>query len=132
MKPLGTTLAVSALFLVPTAGAKEFQPGDLRVCGAVHCRVLTDAATTRAFGALLYGPGAVASAPTPGLGAPVFRLRFRDGSAGVILSATVFRVHGLNCGRFRRGRWYRLPVPLRGLTAGLKPRLLRPAVPHSC
>jgi hypothetical protein len=62
----------------------------------------------------------------------MFQLRFEDGPAGAIISATAIRVHGLNCGRFQRGKWYRLPPRLRGLTRGLAPRLLGPRVPHSC
>jgi hypothetical protein len=129
------TLAIALLiFGVSAASAKEFRPGDLRLCGATQCRLVIDGPTNRHFGALLYGDGRVAPAPapTPGVGSPVFQLRFRDGPAAVILNATAFRVHGLNCGRFRRGHWYRLPAALRGLTTGLKPKQLRARVPPSC
>jgi hypothetical protein len=133
MKTLLSTLAATGLFLaVPAASAKEFQPGDLRLCGATQCRVLKDATTNRRFGEFLYGSGKVTAAPTPRVGSPVFQLRFKEGPAGVVLNETSARVHGLNCGRFRRGRWYRLPKALRGLTAGLRPKRLRASVPRSC
>lgn len=120
------------LLTVPAASAKEFGPGEIFLCGAKQCRVVTDGRTSRRFGEFLYGAGRVAVAPTPRVGSPVFQLRFRDGPAGVILSETSARVHGLNCGRFQRGRWYRLPPGLRGLTTGLKPKRLRAHVPPSC
>jgi hypothetical protein len=133
MKTLLSTLAATALFLaVPAASAKEFQPDDLRLCGARQCRVLNDGATNRRFGSFLYGDGRVVLAPTPKVGSAVFQLRFRDRPAGVILNETSARVHGLNCGRFRRGHWYHLPAALRGLTTGLKPKRLRATVPRSC
>ena len=129
MKPL-PALAAFAL-LVPAASAKEIPPGGLVICGARHCRVVNEPAT-RAFSSLLWGPGRVYRAPTPPVGSPIFQLRLGDGPAGVIVNATSFRVHGLYCGRFRRGRWYRLPRALRGLTTGLEPKRLRASVPRSC
>ena len=131
MKIFGAILA-SALVLAATGSAKEIHPGELRICGAVHCRVVNDAGQARAFSELLWGPSRVFRAPTPRVGSPIFQLRFKDGPAGAIISATAIRVHGLFCGRFQRGRWYRLPGSLRGLTAGLKPKRLRGSVPPSC
>jgi hypothetical protein len=129
MKPL-LALASFAL-LVPAASAKEIPAGGLFICGARHCRVVNEPAT-RAFSSLLWGPGRVYAAPTPPVGSQIFQLRIKDGPAGVIMSATAFRVHGLYCERFRRGQWYRLPRALRGLTTGLEPKRLRAAVPRSC
>jgi hypothetical protein len=123
---LGVALAVAGI-----ASAKEFPPGGLRVCGATQCRVVTDA-QARAFSALLWGDRPVTRAPAPRLGSPIFQLRFESGSAGAIISAAAIRVHGLNCGRFERGRWYRLPASLRGVASGLRPKSLRSSVPRSC
>jgi hypothetical protein len=125
-------LGACFLFAVPEVGAKIGPPtGELLVCGARQCRGLT-AKQERAFQALLWGEGRVARAPTPRVGSPVFQLRFKDGPGGAIVNATGIRVHGLNCGRFRRGRWYRLPPGLLDLTSGLKPKRLRAHVPPSC
>jgi hypothetical protein len=121
------TLAVTA-----AASAKEIGPGELMICGARKCRTVTQPAQVRAFSSLLWGEGRVARAPTPPVGSPVFQLRFKSGPAGAVISATAIRVHGLNCGRFQRDRWYRIPRALRGLTAGLKPKRLRAHVPPSC
>ena len=125
-------LLALALVASATASAKEIGPGELRICGARQCRVVTSPADARAFSALLWGDRPVARAPMPRAGSPVFELRFADGPAGALVSATAIRVHGLNCGRFERGKWYRLPVRLRRLTSGLEARRLRSRVPRSC
>jgi hypothetical protein len=130
VKRLGL-LAVSALIVAAGASAKEFPPGSLRICGATRCRVVTDA-QSRTFSALLWGDRPVTPAPTPRVGSSIFQLRFQNGPAGAIISATAIRVHGLNCGRFRRGRWYRLPASIRRVGNGLEPKRLRASVPRSC
>ena len=122
---------MSALVVAGGALAKEFPPGSLMVCGATQCRVVTDA-QSRAFSSLLWGDRPVSRAPTPRVGSPIFQLRFENGPAGAVISATAIRVHGLRCGRFERGRWYRLPTALRGVARGLKPKQLRVSVPPSC
>ena len=130
MKVLPT---IAAFFLMlPAASAKEFPPGELMVCGATQCREVTQAVQARAFSSLLWGGIPVGRAPTPRIGSPIFQLRFKAGPIGVILNAASFRVHGLNCGRFQRGKWYRLPRLLRGLTSGLEPKRLRASIPPSC
>ena len=125
-------LLALALVASATAWAKEIGPGELGICGARHCRVVTSPADARALSALLWGDRPVPRAPTPRVGSPVFELRFADGPAGAIINARAIRVHGLNCGRFQRGKWYRLPERLRRLTRGLEPRHLRSRVPRSC
>jgi hypothetical protein len=126
------TLLTASLALSAAAWAKEIRPGELMICGTRHCRTVTQPAQARAFSTLLWGEGTVPRAPTPRVGSPVFQLRFHNGPAGAIITTTAIRVAGLNCGRFRRGRWYRLPRTLRGLTRGLEPRRLLAAVPRSC
>jgi hypothetical protein len=127
---LATALA-AAFAVAGIASAKEFPPGGLKVCGATQCRVVTDS-QSHAFSDLLWGERPVTRASTPRLGSPIYELRFKTGPAGAIISATSIRVHGLNCGRFQRGRWYRLPPSLRRMTAGLQPKRLRASVPRSC
>lgn len=128
---LAAAAAAAALVVAGLASAKEFPPGELMVCGATQCRVVTDA-QSRAFSALLWGDRRVRRARTPRVGSPIFQLRLKDGPLGVVISPTAIRVHGLNCDRFDRGRWYRLPAALRGVTAGLAPKRLRASVPPSC
>jgi hypothetical protein len=126
-------VAAGALLAVLTApaAAKEFPPGSLRICGLTACRTATDAQSNW-FSALLWGDRPVRPAATPPVGSPVFQLRFPNGPLGAIVSPTAIRVHGLYCGRFRRGVWYRLPRSVRGVTAGLEPIPLWRAVPRSC
>jgi hypothetical protein len=97
----------------------------------MQCRVATEA-QSRAFSTLLWGDRPATRAPTPPVGSPIYQLRFPNGPFGAVISPTAIRVHGLNCGRFERGRWYRLPAALRGVATGLRAKRLRPAVPHSC
>jgi hypothetical protein len=130
VRALGVILALS-LLAAAAAAAKEFPPGGLMVCGATQCRVVTDA-QSRAFSDLLWGDRSVTRAPAPRVGSPIYQLRFENGPAGAIISATAIRVHGLRCGRFERGKWYRLPGALRGVARGLKPKLLRASIPRSC
>jgi hypothetical protein len=131
VRALGVAFASFLLVAVP-ASAKEFPPGSLMVCGVTQCRVVKDPRESKAFSSLLWGNGPVTRAPTPRVGSAIYQLRFRSGPAGAIVSATAIRVHGLRCGRFERGKWYRLPRVLRGVTAGLKPKRLRASVPPSC
>jgi hypothetical protein len=130
MRTFPIVLASSAV-LAATATAKEFPPGGVMVCGATQCRVASDA-QSRAFSDLLWGDRPVTLARTPRLGSPIYQLRFKTGPVGAIITATAIRVHGLRCGRFRRGLWYRLPPVLRDAADGLKPKPLRPFIPPSC
>ena len=120
---------VVALAAAGIASAKEIGPGELMICGATQCRTVNEAG---ALSRLLWGSSRVVRARTPRVGSPIFQLRFEERPAGAVITATAIRVHGLNCGRFRRGRWYLLPAALRGLTAGMQPKRLRAAVPRSC
>lgn len=131
MRALGCAIALG-LVVAAAAAAKEIPPGSLLVCGAKHCRAVASPADARAFSALFWGQGRIVRTATPRVGSPVFALRFRAGPPLALITATAVRVHGLNCGRFRRGVWYRLPPRLRGVGAGLEPRRLTASIPRSC
>jgi hypothetical protein len=124
-------LITAGLLAAAEASAKEFPPGGLMLCGATQCRVVTDA-QSRAFSDLLWGDRPVTRTPTPRVGSEIYQLRFRSGPLGAIISPTAIRVHGLRCGRFQRGKWYRLPPALIGVTRGLEAKRLRATVPRSC
>jgi hypothetical protein len=131
MRVLGAIAVLGLVFCVTTS-AKEIRPGELLICGAKHCHTVRDPATANAFAELLWGNEPIVRAPTPRVGSPVFQLRFKDGLRAGLINATAIRVNGLYCGRFRRGRWYRLPRSLRGLGVGLEPRRFTATVPRSC
>ena len=139
MRRVVAALIVAAgLLTVPAGLAKDFRPGDLRACGRDRCVRLVDTDLLRGLAKYYYGEGPVARAPRVLLGSPGFVLRFRNGYAtGIVAGSKLgrFQSYGVICGRFQRGRWYRLPpraaLALRRLTADLRPmRVPRP--PHSC
>jgi hypothetical protein len=110
------------------AGAKDFKPGDLRICNATRCIRIVDRLVLPTIGTFYYGDRSPRSAPAPRMGAPAFELRFTNGYAtGVVAGAKLdrFLSFGVNVGHFRRGVWYRVPPrladELRHLAAGLRP-----------
>ncbi len=125
------TLAV--LVVAGSAAAKDIRPGDLRICNGAKCVAIFDRVALKRFGAFYYGAGTVATAPAPARGAPAFRLKLGTSIVGVAATRRLDRVlvYGLNCGRFERGVWYRLPrraaSALRRVTVGLVPQRVRGA-----
>jgi hypothetical protein len=132
-------LAAAALAVIPSATAKDFGPGDLRVC-AHRCVPIVHRAVLPLLGRFYYSDRQVAHvADRPRLGAPAFELRFTNGYVtGIAASARLdrFLSYGVNTGRFERGIWYRVPAriasELRALTARMKPlRVTRAALAKS-
>jgi hypothetical protein len=126
-----TALVGSAAVLVgATAGAaKEFEPGDLRICNARRCVPLMTRPVLTALGVFYYiGTKPPPRAPRAHVGAPSFELRFDNGYVtGIVATANLdrFLSYGVNLGRFDRGHWYRVPPraarELQRLTASLRP-----------
>ena len=139
MRRVAAALIVAAGLLAAPAGlAKDFRPVDLRACGRDRCVRLVDRDLLRGLARYYYGQGSVAQATRVRLGAPGYVLRFRNGYAtGIVAGAKLgrFQSYGVICGRFQRGRWYRVPpraaLALRRLTADLRPAPV-PRPPHSC
>jgi hypothetical protein len=132
-------LALGALLATPQASAKDFGPGDLRVCGKTRCVPIVNRAVLPVFNSLYWGPSPVVRAPKVPVGAPAFELRFRNGYvSGIVGTKNLdrFRAYGFFCGRFQRGKWYRVPEravrELRRLTASLWPMRVTRTVPRSC
>jgi hypothetical protein len=132
-------LESALLVLASGAAAKDFEPGDLRVCDAERCVAVISPDVLPKLGAFYYMGRQPAAAPRPALGAPYFELRFRNGYAtGIVATRELdrFLSYGVNLGRFQRGRWYAVPVALarefRRLAVSLEPyRLTRAAVAKS-
>lgn len=120
-------VAVALLLLsAPAAGAKNFRPGELRICGArAVCLPLRAQPLLDSMSAFFYGPGAPSMAARPPAGEPTFQLAFRDGYVTGIVAGGRFLSYGVNLGRFEKAVWYRVPArtarALRALGSSLHP-----------
>jgi hypothetical protein len=139
MRSIGPLAALAALICVSVAAAKDFRPGDLRLCGAARCVGVADRGALRDLSAFIYGTRAVTMVRSPNVGASAYELRFKNGYVAGMVGTTRldrFRSQGVICGRFRTGKWYRLPIrvsrELRTLAAPLEPLRLSRVVPRSC
>jgi hypothetical protein len=130
---------MSALLVLPSASAKDFHPGDLRVCNTTRCVAIVNRAVLPQLGSFYYGGSAPARVRRPKLGAPYYELRFRNGYVtGIVATRRLdrFLSYGVNLERFARNRWYsvprRLSAEIRRLTVGLRPlRITRSALAKS-
>lgn len=121
--------AAFALAVAAGASAKEFKPGDLRICSRRECVAIRDPRVLTRLGVFYYaGNSSPPEAPTPRLGARAFELRFSDGYVtGVVATAELnrFLSFGVVLGRFAPRQWYRFPKQvareLRRLAAPLEP-----------
>jgi hypothetical protein len=122
-------LAVTAALLaVPAASAKEFGPGDLRLCGAARCVPIVNREVLPRLSSFYYSDDPLAPVRRPALGAPYFQLRFSNGYVtGIVATSRLdrFLSYGVHVGRFAPGQWYafprRLAAELRRLSASLRP-----------
>jgi hypothetical protein len=132
-------IAVSALLALPTASAKDFQPGDLRVCNSTRCVPVVNREELPQLGSFYYGGASPARVRRPKLGARYYELRFRNGYVtGIVATRRLdrFLSYGVNLDRFARSKWYAVPhqmsSELRRLTVGLRPlHLTRAALAKS-
>lgn len=132
-------VAASSLLLLPSASAKNFGPGDLRVCNATRCLGIVSPSVLPQLGRFYYGGPPLARVPRPPLGTPYYELRFDNGYVtGIVATRQLdrFLSYGVHLERFSRGGWYlvprRLSDELGRLTAGLRPlRLTRTALAKS-
>ena len=140
MRPTITSLvAVVALLVLPSASAKTFPPGGLRVCNAAQCVPIVKREVLPLLAAFYYHRPVAASVRRPTLGAPFYELRFDNGYVtGIVGTRRLdrFLSYGVNIGHFQRDRWYAVPpkaaANLRRLTATLRPlRVTREALAKS-
>ena len=133
-------VAASTLVLVvPPACAKDFGPGDLRVCNATRCVPIARRAVLPQLGSFYYSGPAPARVRRPALGAPYYELRFRNTYVtGIVATRQLdrFLSYGVHLERFTRNVWYAVPDSfsdeLRRLTADLRPlRITRAALARS-
>ncbi len=140
MKKLVVALVAGTFLLVlASASAKDFHPGDLRVCNAKHCVSFVKRSLLPKLGSFYYSGPAPTRVQKPRLGVPYYKLRFRNGYVtGIVATRCLnrFLSYGVELGRFARGRWYAVPPSLarefRRVTTGLRPlRLTRAALAKS-
>jgi hypothetical protein len=132
-------VALSAVVAIPAATAKDFRPGDLRLCNSTRCVAVVNRQVLPLVGSFYYGNGRLVQARRPKLGAPYYELRFRNGYATAIIATRRldrFLSYGVNTGRFARNAWYTAPKTLarefRRLAARVRPlRLTRAALAKS-
>jgi hypothetical protein len=132
-------VALAALAVALPASAKDFEPGDLRVCNMRSCVPIVAPEVVALLGPFYYSGTPPARVSAPRLGAPYYELRFENGYAtGIVATRRLdrFLSYGVHLGRFAPGRWYRTPsalaTELRRLTLALQPlRLTRAALDRS-
>ena len=124
--------AALALIVVPLAGAKNFKPGDVRLCNTKRCVAITNRVVLNQLADFYYGSSPLVNARQPTVGAPYYQLRFRNGYVtGIVATARLSRFlsYGVNTGRFAASQWYGVPprvsAELRRLSAGLRPLHLK-------
>jgi hypothetical protein len=127
-RALASLVAVAVLLVLPSASAKTFPPGGLRVCNATRCVPIVKREVLPLLAAFYYHPPVAASVRRPRLGAPAYELRFDNGYVtGIVATRQLdrFLSYGVNIGHFERDRWYAVPpraaANLRRLTVGLRP-----------
>jgi hypothetical protein len=131
--------ASSALLVLPSASAKDFGPGDLRICNAKRCVAIVDRELLPQLGSFYYSGPPLERVPRAGLGGPYYELRLDNNYVtGIVATRELnrFLSYGVNLGRFTRSHWYSVPPSLaqelRGLAVGLRPlRLTRAALARS-
>jgi hypothetical protein len=132
-------VATSAFLILPSASAKDFGPGDLRVCNARRCAAIVSRDVLPQLGSFYYSGPSPARVRGTSLGAPYYELRFRNGYVtGIVATRRLdrFLSYGVHLDRFARNRWYAVPHELQQelarLTVGLRPlRITRAALAKS-
>jgi hypothetical protein len=128
MRALLGALLVAVTLLVPSAGAKNFRPGDVSVCNAARCVPIVSGRGVSQLTPFYFSGPALAHLRAPALGTPYYELRFDNGYATGIVATTRldrFLSYGVHLERFARDQWYAVPpklaAELRRLTGGLAP-----------
>jgi hypothetical protein len=132
-------VAAWALLIVPSANAKGFGPGDLRVCNSTRCVPIVNRDVLPQLGSFYYSGPDPARVSGPALGTRYYELRFRNNYVtGIVATRQLnrFLSYGVHLERFARNKWYAVPrvlsQELRRLTVLLRPlRLTRSALARS-
>jgi hypothetical protein len=132
-------VAAAALLVLPSASAKDFRPGDVRVCNATRCVAILNRSVLPQLTSFYYSGPPPVRVRRPEVGTPYYELRYRNGYVtGIVGTRRLdrFLTYGFHDQRFTRDTWYAIPrrmsVELRRLTDVLRPlRLSRAALAKS-
>jgi hypothetical protein len=126
--PLLTAVGAAALLLLPSASAKDFGPGDLRMCNTSRCVPIVKREVLPLLGSFYYSGPPPAHLQRPRLGTPYYELRFdNDYVTGIVAGRSLdrFLSYGVHLERFKRDVWYsvppRLSAELRRLSVRMRP-----------
>ena len=103
MRAFLVALAASALLVLPSANAKNFGPGDIRVCNAKRCVPIVKPDVLPLLGSLYYSGPAPAHLRAPALGTAYYQLRFRNNYVtGIVATRQLdrFLSYGVHLERF--------------------------------
>jgi hypothetical protein len=128
----GAAVAGLALWLAPVAQAKEFKPGDIRICAAKQCLPLNDRDALNALSAFYYSSKQIPRPKAaPASTARYVELRFPNGYVTGIAAGhryDHFLSYGVNLGQFKARTWYAIParasVAIKALATRLRTRPL--------
>jgi hypothetical protein len=127
VKRVALAAATITIAVVPAAAAKDFKPGDLRVCAANHCVPIKSQRALDALSAFYYGSATPNVARAPARRARYVELRFKNGYVTGIAAGgrfDRFLSFGVNLDQFRARTWYAIPRrvsdEVRRLAAGLR------------
>lgn len=126
------SLVVCAV-LVSTAAAKDFRPGDVRVCAGKRCLPLRSRPVLKEISRFYYGSRSPLRAKAPRRRARCVELRFANGYVtGVAAGARFnrFLSFGVNLDQFSARVWYTVPARAARAIRRLAARLRPPRLPR--
>jgi hypothetical protein len=113
-------VVAAALIGASTASAKQFRPGDLKLCSSHTCVAITDRGTLAALTSFYYTGAAPGETQAPKVGAPYYSIKFTSNGyvTGIFAAKQLdrFRSGGISTAQFPTGAWFRVP---RGLSVAL-------------
>ncbi len=128
---LAMVVAAVAVAGAPAAAAKDFRPGDVRVCGASRCLPISHRLALASISSFYYGAPTPDVAKAPSRRAHSVELRFSNGYVTGVAAGRrfdKFLSFGVNLGQFRARTWYDVPPPaateIERIASKLHPRSL--------
>ena len=122
----------SVIVFAPVAAAKDFKPGDLRICTGRSCVSIENQRVLDVIGAFFYERLTPRPVGTPKPGSLSVELRFRNGYVTGVAAGTGFDrflSFGVDLGQFAPRTWYAIPVraaaEIRRLAKSVRPTAMQ-------